>query len=262
MKNPIHTLASFLLLLAVNTICNPSIAQNRITDEEQARAIFEEVDDRRATLESETALMNMTITDDRGRTRNRTMQSWNRNDGDITESLIIFTEPGNVRGTGFLSVNEGGSSTQRLYLPAVGRIQVIGSAERGDRFMGSDFTYEDLGDQDPDSYEFEWLEEYEDYYKIRATKPDSDQYAFIEFEVTAETYTVRTIYYYNDQGELIKRLEADDFQQLTDSLWSPSKMTMYDLREGRNTEITWSDRQVNASIEDWRFTERGLRRGI
>ncbi|TVR36418.1 MAG: outer membrane lipoprotein-sorting protein, partial [Balneolaceae bacterium] len=60
----------------------------------------------------------------------------------------------------------------------------------------------------------------------------------------------------------IKRLEAEQFEQITDRLWSPSKMTMYDLREDRKTEITWSNREINTSIEDWRFTERGLRRGI
>ena len=255
-------LSTFTVLTLVSAIWLPVIAQERITDEERAKSIFEEVDDRRATLDSETALMNMTITDDRGRTRNRTMQSWNRNRDDITESLIIFTEPGNVRGTGFLSINEDGESTQRLYLPTVGRIQVIGSAERGDRFMGSDFTYEDLGDQDPDSYEFEWLEEYETEYKIRASKPESDQYSHIEFDIDKQTYSIQTIYYYNEDGELIKRLESDDFKQLTDRLWSPSRMTMYDLRENRNTEIIWSDREVNVPIEDWRFTERGLRRGI
>jgi len=37
---------------------------------------------------------------------------------------------------------------------------------------------------------------------------------------------------------------------------------MYDLRNDRKTELTWSGRNVNASIPGWRFTERGLRRGL
>ena len=248
------------ILITVHSL--PAAAQERITDEDEARAIFEEVDERRNSVETETATMEMVITDDRGRTRSRTMQSWSRTEEGIANSLIIFTAPGNVRGTGFLSVTEDNNTTQRLYLPSVGRIQVIGSGERGDRFMGSDFTYEDLGDQNPENYEFEWLEEYADYFKIRASKPDSDQYSHIEFDIEKETYAVRTIHYYNSQGEKIKRLEAEQFEQLTDRLVSPSKMTMYDLREDRNTVITWSDREINADIEEWRFTERGLRRGI
>jgi len=169
----------FILIFSLNSLI---YAQERITDENEARAIFEEVDDRRNSINTETAKMEMVITDSRDRTRSRTMQSWTLNDDDTTKNLIIFSDPGNVRGTGFLSINENGSQTQRLYLPSVGRIQTIGSAERGDRFMGSDFTYEDLGDQDPEDYEFEWLEIGETHYTIRATKPDSEQYALLSLK--------------------------------------------------------------------------------
>lgn len=237
------------------------LAQDRITDEEEARSIFEEVDDRRTSVETEKSRMEMVITDNRGRTRSRTMQSWSMNNGDTSKNLIVFTDPGNVRGTGFLSVNEDGSSSQRLYLPSVGRIQTIGSSERGDRFMGSDFTYEDLGAQDPDDYEFEWLEKHDDHYLIKANTPDSDQYSYVKFEIDREKYTLLKVHYFNEDDEQIKRLEAEDFEQLTDRLWSPSKMTMYDLREDRNTVIRWSEREVNADVEEWRFSERGLRRG-
>ncbi|MCC5940755.1 MAG: outer membrane lipoprotein-sorting protein [Balneolaceae bacterium] len=237
-------------------------AQERITDEAEARAIFEEVEERRNSIQSETAIMEMVITDNRGRTRSRTMQSWIKNDGDDTSSLIVFSAPGNVRGTGFLSVNEDGSTTQRLFLPSVGRIQTIGSSERGDRFMGSDFTYEDLGDQNPDDYDFEWLEEHDEIFLIRASKSDSDQYSYVKFEIIKETYALKTIHYFDENDNQIKRLEAEQFEEISDGLWSPAKMTMFDLREDRKTEISWSEREVNSTIEDWRFTERGLRRGI
>jgi hypothetical protein len=236
--------------------------QERITDPDEARSVFEEVDERRKSIQAETATMEMVITDPRGRTRTRTLRTWSQNSGDDSKSLIIFSEPGNIRGTGFLNINEDGSRTQRLYLPAVGRIQTISSSERGDRFMGSDFTYEDLGDQDPDDYEFEWLETSETHYTVRASKPESDQYAFVEFDILKDKYTLETARYFNNNGDLIKRLEAEDFEEIADQLWSPSKMTMYDLREDRKTELTWSDRSVNNNIPDWRFTERGLRRGI
>jgi outer membrane lipoprotein-sorting protein len=249
-------LHAFLFLLTVS-----AFAQERTINESEARAIFEEVDDRRNSVETETATLQMIITDPRGRTRSRTLQSWTENSGNDTKNLIVFSEPGNVRGTAFLSVNEGGSQNQRLYLPSVGRIQTISSAERSDRFMGSDFTYEDLGDQNPDDYEFKWFETGSTYYTIRASKPDSDQYAALEFEIEKETYALKTIHYFDESDSLIKRLEAEDFEQITDRLWSPRKMTMYDLREDRKTEITWSEREINSSVEEWRFTERGLRRG-
>lgn len=252
-----------LTILALILIFVPlATAQDRITNEEEARAIFENVDDRRNSINTETAEMSMVITDSRNRTRSRKMQFWSKIEGDDTHSLIIFSDPGNVRGTGFLSVNEDGNTTQRLYLPSVGRIQLIGSGERGDSFMGSDFTYEDLGDQDPDDYEFEWLEEHDEFYRVKASKPESEQYAYVEFEIDKEKYTLLKIHYYDQDENQIKRLEAENFEQLTDQLWSPSKMTMFDLKEDRNTVIEWNNRKINEQIEDWRFTERGLRRGL
>jgi len=237
-------------------------AQDRITNEEEARSIFEEVEERRNSITTETAAMEMIITDSRGRTRNRSMQMWGRNEGDNSSSLIVFSDPGNVRGTAFLTIRRDGESSQKLYLPSVGRVQTISSGERGDRFMGSDFTFEDLGDQQAADYEFVWLEEQDSVYRIRANKPGSDQYEYVEFFIDRDRYSLNEIHYFNSEDEMIKRLEAEAFEQVTDELWSPSKMTMFDLREDRNTEITWSGRKTNVSIPDWRFSERGLRRGI
>lgn len=254
-------LRSIYIALLSLFITLPSVAQDRITDEDEARKIFERVEERRNSISTETAVMEMTITDSRGRTRNRTMKMWSHTEGDESSSLIVFTEPGNVSGTAFLTIRENGDSSQKLYLPSVGRVQTITSGERGDRFMGSDFTFEDLGDQQAEDYEFVWLEEQDSVYRVRANKPESEQYDYVEFFIDRERYTLNKIHYFNSSGEMIKRLEAEDFKQVSDSLWSPSKMTMYDLRDERNTQITWSDREINVSIPDWRFSERGLRRG-
>lgn len=257
MKKSLFTITLFLIFSITS-----AIAQERITDRDEARSVFEQVEERQNSINTEKAKMEMVITDHRGRTRSRTMQMWSSTEGETVRSLIVFESPGNVRGTAFLTINENGSRTQRLYLPSVGRIQTIGSSDRSDRFMGSDFTYEDLGDQSADDYEFEWLEKGDDAYRVRASKPDSDQYRYVELFIDREKYTLLEIHYFDEDERKIKRLEAEDFEQLTDRLWSPGKMTMYDLREDRNTVITWSDRTINTDVEEWRFTERGLRRGI
>lgn len=256
------TYLGLLIFITASIISLPLNAQDRITDESEAKAIFEEVEDRRTSISSEISIMEMEITDPRGRTRTRTMKMWSKTGADESQSLIVFSSPGNVSGTAFLTIREDDSSTQRLYLPSVGRVQNITSSERGDRFMGSDFTYEDLGDQQADDYKFEWLEEHENHYLVHAQKIDSEQYSSVTFKIDREKYALSEVHYFDKDGEKIKRLEAEGFEQLTDSLWSPSKMTMYDLREDRSTTLTWSEREINSSIPDWRFTERGLQRGI
>lgn len=254
---------SLLLLFFLIFLLHSSLqSQDRVTDPDQARSIFEEMENRRNSIESEKAELQMVITDSRGRTRNRTLQSWSENDGDDSKSLLVFSAPGNVRGTGFLSIDEDGNQTQRLFLPSIGRIQTISSSERGDSFMGSDFTYEDLGSQNSEDYEFDWLEIGDQIYTLRATAIDSEQYSSIEFDILRDTYSIKTVRYFNQSNQMIKKLEADHFEQLSDKHWSPSSMIMFDLIEDRRTELTWSNRETNIQIEDWRFTERGLRRGI
>lgn len=239
-----------------------SIIAQDIQDDPEARKIFEEVDQRRDKIESEKADMQMLIYDSRGNTRERNLQSFSMNEGDISKSLLIFESPANVRGTAFLSISEGSEEVQKLYLPALGQIQIISAAEKGDRFMGSDFTYEDLGDQDPEDYEFEIRSKSDTTYVLKAEKKESSEYNYMYFYIDPERYVLQKIEYFNDEEVMIKRLEASGYTEVIDEVWQPGKMIMYDLRNDRKTELSWSNRNVNASIPDWRFTERGLRRGL
>lgn len=249
---------SLVLLFLIPTFV---VAQN-IEDDPEARKIFEEVDQRRNKIKSEQADMRMVIFDSRGNTRERELLSFSMNEGEISKSLLIFESPANVRGTGFLSISEGSEEVQKLYLPALGQIQIISAAEKGDRFMGSDFTYEDLGDQDPEDYKFELRSKSDTNYVLRAEKTGSSEYNYLNFYIDPERYVLQKIEYFNDEGQMIKRLEASNYSEVLEEVWQPGKMIMYDLRDDRKTELSWSDRDVNASIPEWRFTERGLRRGL
>lgn len=231
------------------------------SSEDRAREIFEEVDQRREQITYETAELQMTIYDSRGRTRNREIQSFSYNEGDVSQSLLIFEEPANVRGTGFLTRSEDGEEVQKLYLPALERIRIISASEKSDRFMGSDFTYEDLGDREPDDYTFELIEENENAAVIRAEKKGESQYAWVRFYIDLDRYVVQKVEYFNAQDEMIKRLETSDYSEVDEQVWQANSMVMYDLQEDRRTELTWSNRQTGTPIPDWRFTERGLRRG-
>lgn len=253
----------FPLLLAAFMIAVPVQGQD-LQDDPEARKIFQEVDDRRSKISSEQADMQMIIYNSRGNTRKREIQSFSENEGDISRSLLIFEAPANVRGTGFLSISEGSDEVQKLYLPALGQIQIISAAEKGDRFMGSDFTYEDLGDQSPDDYRFEMEAQSNTVYVLRAVKKDDSQYHHMLFYIDPDRYVLRKIEYFDEQDVMVKRLEATDYRQVLEDeqVWQPGKMVMYDLSNDRKTELLWSNRRINASIPSWRFTERGLRRGL
>lgn len=230
-------------------------------DGDCATEIFEEVDARRSKITYEKTDMQMLIYNSKGNSRKRSINSFSFNEGEEEKSLLVFEEPANVRGTAFLTLSDGNNEVQKLYLPALGKIQTITASQKADKFMGSDFTYEDLGDQKPDDYDFELIEEKENTAVLRAVKRENTQYAYIKFYVNTDRYSLEKAEYFNEKNDMIKRLEAENFTNVDSNIWRANKMTMYDLKADRKTELIWSNRTINESIPGWRFTERGLKRG-
>lgn len=261
--NTHNAFTSTVIAFVVMMVAVPFFAIGQdLREDPEAREVFEELDRRRDLITYEKSDMKMVIYDARGRTRTREMRSFSYDEEEVSKSLIVFESPADVRGTAFLSIREGSEEIQKLYLPALNRVQVISAAEKSDRFMGSDFTYEDLGDQNPDDYTFTLVSESDSVDLLRAEKKGKSQYRYIHFHVDPERYILLKAEYFNDEGTKIKRLEASDYQNVLKDVWRPGTMIMYDLRNDRRTELSWSDRTINESIPGWRFTERGLRRGL
>ena len=62
-------------------------------------------------------------------------------------SLIRFTSPATIDGTGLLTLDDKGKDTEQwVYLPALDRARRISSSRKGGRFVGSDIYYEDNRD--------------------------------------------------------------------------------------------------------------------
>lgn len=95
-------------------------------------------------------MISMEMTDRRGRTRTRKAQAFRLDEEDRRSTLIVYTEPKNVRATAFLShqFSEQSKADNRwLYLPALRKARRIPASQRGDYFLGTDFTYEDINRQ-------------------------------------------------------------------------------------------------------------------
>lgn len=228
----------------------------------EARRIFEELDRRRSTAKYETAKMTMVIQNARGRTRTRELLTWSVNRDDVTKQLVFFESPADVRNTGLLTITEDGNESQTIFLPAVGRAQSIGSAQRSDRFMGSDFTYEDLGQQNPELFDFEIISQIGDIILLEAVPRHESQYEKIHFHIRQENYVLAKAEYFNSSGTIFKRLELASHEILEDDSWRPGHMVMFDLENNTKTELTWEERTINEPVPDFFFTERQLRRGI
>lgn len=87
----------------------------------------------------------MLLIDKGGRKRFRSLITVVKQYGDVSKSYIRFTSPADIDGTAFLTwENKDRDDDQFLYLPALQRVRRIVSSQKSNRFVNTDYTYEDL----------------------------------------------------------------------------------------------------------------------
>lgn len=89
----------------------------------------------------------MELVDKNGKKQLRDTKIYRKDFKDQRKSIIIFNNPSNVKGTGFMSFDYttlNKEDDQWLYLPALRKTRRISASNRGDYFLGTDFTYEDI----------------------------------------------------------------------------------------------------------------------
>ncbi len=96
-----------------------------------------------------TSAVSMALTEKNRSPRVRRMITYrvDKKSGEIS-TLIRFTEPADIEGTGLLTLDSPNKdANQWIYLPAMGRVRRIDSSRKGGRFVNSDYYYEDLRDR-------------------------------------------------------------------------------------------------------------------
>jgi len=229
-----------------------------------AREIVERSADRMKG-DDETSKMTMTIINPGGRKRMRSLTLWGKDAPDGAKSLLRFLEPADIEGTGFLSIeHKGRPDDQWLYLPALGKSRRIASGEKSKSFLGTDFTYEDLGDWEIDDYDHEILREEklgdEDCWVIESTSKKKDgSYSKLITWIRKDNYVGAKIEFYDKGGELLKVLTTDDIVQI-DGIWTIKKLVMENVQKGSKTILELTEVKYNQGLKDDLFTITNLER--
>jgi hypothetical protein len=108
-----------------------------------------------------------------------------------SKTLVVFTGPKEIRGVALLSINQPGAvDHQYVYTPATDRVRPVSPQERSARFIGTDFSFEEIGDHVLDDFNYSIVSPSEkidghDCYKIEAVPVDASrsQYKFIYYWV-------------------------------------------------------------------------------
>ena len=180
------------------------------------------------------------------------------------KSIIVFTEPRDVKGTSLLThANiEPKDDDQWLYLPALKRVKRISSSNRTGKFVSSEFSYEDLSTDEPEDYTFTWLEDGPclteaslTCHLIEATpKNKKSGYSKRIIYVDTDELLYQSVKFYNRRGDLEKELHFKGYQKYLYKFWRADTLEMTNLQTGKSTVIAWENYQfqTNLSLNDFK----------
>ena len=217
----------------------------------------------------------ITLRDKNGSERVRESVSWRKYFGDEKKTLFFFVSPANIRDTGFLTFDYAKADRdddQWLYLPAARKVRRISSSDRGDFFVGTDFTFEDIKKESKVSAEdftFQTLgaETIDGHtcYKVEAVPVDEQTakelgYARGVSWFDPEIWLSRRTEQYDANGKLLRTILSQDIEQV-DGIWIARKATAKTERSGHSTIFEFTEVDYASPVEDSLFTERSLSRG-
>lgn len=230
----------------------------------------------RAEGEAASRLIQMTLTDRRGRVRERRALVLRRRDDDMRQTRISYLEPKRVREVTFLShdYHQAGRTDDRwLYLPATRKVRRIPSSKRGDYFLGTDFTYEDMqSDLKFDLTDYRFRHEGTDtldgatLYRLSG-EPATDRiarelgYGSFNAVVDAANWMPHQIEFFDLNGEPLKTIVVGDIQNI-DGIWTALRIEARNHQTGHNTLFELSEVSYSRPVPARLFAPASLTRGL
>ena len=214
--------------------------------------------------------MEMKLVNKSGNTRVRKITSYAMDVGEDTKTIMFFLYPNDVKSTGFLTVNYDDVNKEDdkwLYLPALKKTRRIsGKSSKTDYFMGSDFTYDDIGKRNVDEDTHKLLREESangfNYYVIESTpKKDGEIFSKKLIWIRKDCDVVEKVEFYDKLGKLHRQMISSDIKKV-DGFWTVGKMEMKNVQTGHSTELLFLDPKYNIQLDSKIFTVNKLERGL
>lgn len=210
-----------------------------------------------------TNIMHMKLVNSKNKIRNYAMKS--KSIDQNSKQIIWFLEPNSDKGISFLKIEHKNKVDEmKMWLPAFKKVRRISTKKRGDSFMGSDLSYEDLSSRDIQDYNFKRIEDQkingQSYYTIEIS-PKNELRSFYKKHVSMVDKTSFNIVKelsYDLKGDLLKKKEYSYKKINTFDVLN--EIQVYNVQIDHLTEIKFTDIEVNKNISRNLFTEKNLKR--
>jgi len=215
------------------------------------------------------ATLTMTLVDAKGKERIRSLDQRLASFGGVDKKIMVFQSPADVRGTSFMNWSyaaAGKGDDQWIYMPALKRVKRITSDGKGGSFMGSDFSYDDLGARHPsmDSHVILGSEVVagEECWMIESTpKAAGESYSRTVSWISKSRLIGFKRDYYDRKGSLLKTLAVLETKTMGAYLMI-TRTEMYNVQANHRTRMEFTAIKLDTGIADEQFTERAMTKGL
>lgn len=220
--------------------------------------------------------LSMKLVDRNNKQRLRETQTFRSYVGAEKRTVLFYLTPRNVKNTAFLTYDYPQADIdddQWLYLPALRKARRISASDRGDYFLGTDFTYEDIkkeGKFELSDYHFKSLRTEQvhgkDLLLLEATPVDSDTaqelgYGKVHSWVDPSNWIVIKAEFWDINQNPLKTLRVDDIRQV-DGIWTRHRLRIDNHKTGHHTEFVFSEVDYQRPLSDNIFSRQSLTRGV
>lgn len=248
-----------LFFILFGCILSPVSSQAQPSGQELAQLVYD-----RYVGEDAISRQIMELISVQGQKRIRELTITSRDHSGNRKTLLRFTSPAEIQGTGFLAIETGqGDTEQFLYLPALKRTRRIMTGQKGRSFVNTDFTFEDMERRPVKDSEHavigeEVLGGVQCWILESRPKPDKEsQYTSVRAWVAREMLVPLRTDFYGDGKEPIKRYTVLQLENIQD-IWTETKVVMEDLESGHKTVMETLEIKYNTGIPDNAFTQQAL----
>jgi len=259
MKRTVLLVAALVALLAVDGVLAQESPAEKLMNESQYAYYY--------AADGGHAKVNMVLTNKKGKTREREFWMLRCDVEDMGDQryYTYFIKPADVSRTAFLvHKNAEGNDNRWLYIPALDLVKRIAADDRSSSFVGSDFTYEDVSGRLPilDNHEIlgsgTALDRPATMVKSTPKDPKTADYVYRITWVDDETKLPLKEEYYDKKDKMMRRFEIGTIENVED-VPTATVRTIYDLKKGSHTTITFTEMTYKTDMNPDDFNERLLK---